>query len=129
MGLKIESRSKEWLREHRHHVVCPCGRAMVLRNAPFGIVYFCSECRVFHGAHQRTGKPFGTPASDKETRLARMDAHKALDRLWKSGKMDRSQAYAWLASKMGLSMEECHIGRFDLDRCRWAVEICEGFEA
>ncbi len=35
----------------------------------------------------------------------------------------RSSAYAWLASAMGLPVEECHIGMFDYNRCRQAMTV------
>jgi len=72
----------------------------------------------------------GTPA-DAETRRARMDAHRAFDRIWKSvpaGKgrsRARREAYRWLAGQLGIETDACHIGMFDLGTCKQVVEICE----
>ena len=35
----------------------------------------------------------------------------------------RSQAYAWLASKMGLTEAQCHFGQFDEPQCDAAMKI------
>ena len=68
-----------------------------------------------------------TPANDA-TRKARTQAHKALDSKWdtypKKGR--RGRAYKWLAIKMMLPQEKCHIGMFDADQCQQVVELCEG---
>ena len=53
-----------------------------------------------------------------------MEAHDAFDALWKSGRMRRGEAYAWLRKRMGLSKEDCHIGKFDTEQCKRAVDIC-----
>ncbi len=98
-------------------VICPaCKIAMPLITTAYGKQYVCSTCDMTHGAHQHTGEPLGIPA-DKETRMARMAAHNAFDPLWKSGRMKRREAYAWLAGELGIPIEKCHIGSFDLETC------------
>ena len=130
MGFNIEVRSKEWLEAHRRPVYCDrCQVSMNLKNTPHGIAYMCHLCKARHGAHQRTGEPLGTPAADFDTRQARVDAHAALDALWRDGGMGRSQVYAWLASKMSMSKEACHIGRFNFEQCSKVMEICESFRS
>ncbi len=131
MALKLRSRSKQWIREHEHFVSCAtCHREMRLCNTPHGVGYVCGECGARHGAHQKTGEPLGQPAKDKETRQLRVDAHEALDALWRGrgAKMTRDQAYAWLAEEMGLTSTECHIARFDAAQCEIAIRLCEGLE-
>lgn len=44
------------------------------------------------------------------------------DRLWKGGKMSRKSAYAWLAIKLGMPKNKCHIGMFDVDLCERVVQ-------
>ena len=56
-----------------------------------------------------------------------MDAHAAFDKIWHDSR-SRSGAYRWLRGKLGLSQEECHIGRFDIDMCKRVVELCESQE-
>lgn len=53
---------------------------------------------------------------------ARERAHAAFDLLWKEGFFTKQKAYSWLASKMGLSTEEAHIGRFHPEQCDLVVE-------
>jgi len=48
---------------------------------------------------------------------ARQEAHKEFDLLWKFGHMTRSEAYAWLASKMQLPGELAHIKQFNREQC------------
>ena len=106
---------------------CPdCGATMRLRHSRYGLFYGCDrfpECRATHGAHP-DGRPLGIPAN-AETKRWRMEAHDAFDQLWGPGRMTRNEAYAWLGEQMGLSRDDCHIGRFDTEQCRAAIEICE----
>lgn len=75
-----------------------------------------------------------TPADD-ETRALRERLHALFDPLWRPGPSrrfkgprkggPRSHAYRWLARKMGLIAGETHIGMFDAEQCRRAIEIVE----
>lgn len=76
---------------------CPCGSSYV-------------------GCHPGTIKPLGTPA-DKETRRAREAAHAAFDPIWRDKSLRRTEAYRRLAAKLGISVDECHIGLFDIATC------------
>lgn len=84
----------------------------------------CPKCDVHVGCHKGTTEPLGTLA-DRETRQARLEAHEAFDRLWKFKvwNLDRPQWYAWLADKLGLTADECHIGRMDREMCREVVKV------
>ena len=111
-------------------LTCPeCGSTMSLRSSRYGLFYGCDEfpkCRASHGAHP-DGRPLGIPAN-AETKQWRMKAHEASDGLWKSGRMGRNEAYVWLAEQIGLSRDDCHIGRFDIEQCKRIVETCEHVE-
>ena len=85
--------------------------------------YQCSPCDAYVGTHKGTIKPLGRLA-DKELRTWKSEAHKAFDPLWKSGKMKRSRAYAWLASQLCIPTNKCHIGMFDISTCRKVVALC-----
>lgn len=95
---------------------------MAIVRDHFGIRYRCRslECKGAHGCHP-DGKPMGTPAN-AETRRARMQAHDALDRLWKSKKMSRGGAYAWMRQELSLSDTEAHVGSFDVIMCKKLVD-------
>lgn len=57
---------------------------------------------------------------------ARQAAHAAFDPKWQRGRMTRSQAYMWLAVRLGISKTECHILNFDIAKCERVIEICGG---
>jgi hypothetical protein len=71
------------------------------------------ECGAYCGAHP-DWRPYGRPAGHR-TRQARMAAHAVFDDIWKSGEMARGEAYAWLASQMHISPDDCHIGMMGAD--------------
>ena len=86
--------------------------------------YRCLPCNAYVGCHARSGEAFGRLAN-AELRAAKVRAHGAFDPLWEEGKFSsRTKAYAWLASAMGLTKDECHIGMFDLKQCAQVVAIC-----
>ncbi|ECC0132114.1 hypothetical protein FL828_20415 [Salmonella enterica subsp. enterica] len=84
----------------------------------------CEACKAWVGCHKNTdAKPLGRLAN-AQLRMAKSGAHAAFDPIWKSGRLTRQQAYAWLSREMSLSREECHIGMFDLEQCQRVVFIC-----
>ncbi len=114
----------------RFDLKCPeCGATMKLRNSKHGLFYGCERfpaCHATHGAYN-DGRPKGTPG-DKETRKARIFAHRVFDRLWKAKageapRMSRSQAYVWLRKNMKLKDGEAHIGMFTAEQCSQLVAL------
>ncbi len=106
---------------------CPkCGAVMRLKHSRYGLFYGCikwPKCDMVHGAHP-DGSPLGKPVNSK-TRLKRIAAHEAFDRLWKDrgSPMNRNQAYAWLAEKMkGSGLK--HIGEMEDKDLRQVISIC-----
>lgn len=95
-----------------------------LYEKPF---WACLLCEAWTGCHPGTTKRMGRIANHA-TRQLKMAAHAAFDPLWKSGRMTRKQAYAWLREKTGLSERDCHIGWMDDEQLRRVREICEGAE-
>lgn len=65
--------------------------------------------------------------ANAELRAKRKAAHRALDRLWKSGMMRRPEAYRLLQLYLGLPEEEAHIAKFSLRRCEEVAAFCNGF--
>lgn len=94
-----------------------------LADKPF---YLCEPCDAFVGCHPGTLKPLGRLA-DAKLRSAKSAAHATFDPIWKTKQKTRSEAYAWLATELGISPDECHIGMFDFETCRRTVEICIKF--
>lgn len=84
------------------------------------------ECGAYVGCHldgKGGRKPLGRLA-DARLRSAKSRAHRAFDPLWQKELMTRTQAYAWLANKMGIPAEECHIGMFDIRQCDQTIHLC-----
>jgi len=116
-------------------ITCPmCGGPMPLLYGTHGWYYRCARfpfCNCRHSAHQmgvRAGQPLGRPADD-ETRAERVRAHKLFDSVWyhENPKIScrlRTQSYAWLAKRLGLTKDDCHIGLFDLKTCRKVKRLC-----
>jgi hypothetical protein len=86
-------------------------------------MYVCTECEARCGMHPFTAIPLGTIADD-ELRKVRTSCKPVFERLWKSGRMDRSKAYAWLAKQLGIDVEACHWGLFEVDTCLRARDLC-----
>lgn len=84
--------------------------------------WLCAECDAYCGCHPGSTKPLGTPANEV-TRKARSSAHNMFDILWRSGRVTRSEAYAWLAQQLELPTHLCHIGMFDAETCWRVVEL------
>ena len=69
----------------------------------------CLPCGAWAGCHPNSTKRMGRLAN-AETRRLKQQAHAAFDPLWKTGRMSRTKAYAWLREAIGLSERDCHIG-------------------
>lgn len=91
-----------------------------LRNRKF---WSCEPCNAYVGTHQNGYAPLGRVAN-KTLRHWKLIAHCAFDKLWKSENMTRTEAYKWLAGKLGIEEQYCHIGMFDVAICKMVVEIC-----
>ncbi len=108
-------------------------------------IWACTICEdTYCGCHPGTEEPLGTPA-DAGLREARMILHtRRLDPLWKNaahtggyGRLDeagekavrraaRVRVYRFLAARMGLTEEQCHVGLFTVEQCRAAWETLKG---
>ena len=80
--------------------------------------WLCEPCNAYVGTHSNSdnNKPLGRLAN-ADLRRAKTAAHAAFDPLWKEGYMSRTKAYAWLARRLHIHIQKCHIGMFDLDTC------------
>jgi hypothetical protein len=80
----------------------------------------CTPCGAWVGCHPGTAEPLGRLAN-AELRKWKQQVHGLFDPIWKQGTMTRSQAYQWLATGLGITGAECHVGMFDVMRCQHAV--------
>ena len=114
-------------------VTCPyCGSeaelvdSKIIYGRSYGMIYLCSNypaCEALVGAHKQSLKPLGRLAN-AELRSLRKKAHRFFDPLWKSGRMPREKAYAWLGKQMGIPKKLTHIAYFDEEQCRKVISIC-----
>jgi hypothetical protein len=88
-----------------------------------GMCYMCDTCEASVGCYD-DGTPLGRLA-DKELKDLKMQAHAKFDPLWKDGSMKRKDAYKWLANKLRIRVEDCHIGYFGKDALLKVIEITE----
>lgn len=104
-----------------------------LYGRSYGYAWVCSKrpvCDAYVGCHPGTTKPLGRLA-DKPLRDAKMKAHQVFDPRWRNvqepgrtKRQTRMRAYAWLATQLGITNQECHIGLFDLETCAQVVAVC-----
>jgi len=127
-------------------VTCPyCGGNAQFRptsnsiyhGKDYGPVWVCWPCQAWVGCHPDTNAPLGRLA-DKELREWKIKTHAVFDPIWqnrlkikaaidpryKQG-MARGGRYKKLAIAMGIPVQECHIGMFDVERCKQAIEVCK----
>ena len=112
-------------------VICPyCGRqaeyvdSKAIYGRSYGMAYLCRPCDAYVGVHRGTDRPLGRLA-DADLRRWKKLAHATFDPLWQHGRFRgrRNAAYAWLSGQMGIPEAETHIGMFDVDRCKLAIQI------
>lgn len=117
---------------------CPyCGADLELKDASYiyhsskskqwGKVWVCKnypKCDAYVGCHEGTTLPLGRPANAR-LRTLKAEAHKQFDPIWKSGLMNRREAYKWLSSMLDIPLDECHIGMFDVKMCQKVIQLCK----
>jgi hypothetical protein len=123
--------------------ICPyCGKPTVYTNSSvvygvsyLGNIYWCQPCDAYVGVHKGTNQALGRLAN-KELREAKKLAHFYFDQIarthlindiWREEvKMNsRNKAYLWLSKQLGMLMEHCHIGMFDVEDCLRVVSVCK----
>lgn len=116
---------------------CPyCGAKVELKDSSYIYhknnkhkneqMWVCSnfpKCNAYVGCHKGTSLPLGRLANER-LRTLKKEAHRQFDPIWKSGLMNRKEAYKWLASMLKISVEDCHIGMFDIKVCQKVIHLC-----
>lgn len=84
----------------------------------------CEPCDAYVGCHKNSRKhaPLGRLAS-KNLRQLKSIAHSHFDPIWRGREMSRSNAYQYLADRLGIDKRDCHIGMFDENTCRKVIQI------
>lgn len=89
--------------------------------------FACEPCDAWVGCHPNTKSPMGRLAN-LELRQWKMRVHSAFDPHWRGkGKGSRGASYRRLAYAMGITLQECHIGKFDVPQCFDALKIIQGW--
>lgn len=86
--------------------------------------WVCDPCSAYVGCHKNSDRhvPLGRLAN-AELRTWKQHAHSNFYPIWKSGSMNRRDAYTWLADEMNLDLKRCHIGMFNVEQCKRVVQI------
>lgn len=103
----------------------------------YGLAFICSnypKCDAYVGVHKKNNKPLGRLAN-KELRTWKSNVHRLFDPLWeRKMKKDsltkghaRGKAYKWLAGQLNIDIKDCHVGMFDVETCKRAVEILKQY--
>lgn len=117
-------------------ITCPyCGKSAELvtgrviyphlRHLHSKMFWQCAPCDAYVGCHESGSgtKPLGRLAN-AELRKLKREVHVVFDPLWQDGRQSRKEAYCYLADCLGIPYAECHVGLFDEETCRRAIEIC-----
>ena len=96
---------------------------------PEKYLYVCSgypSCDSYIGAHKKSMRPMGTMA-DSNLRNKRIEAHRALDAIWKNGYMTKHSTYIWLQNRLNLREKDTHIGKFSYYLCEQTIRECTDY--
>ncbi|MBD2786342.1 hypothetical protein ID858_10310 [Xenorhabdus sp. DI] len=96
-------------------------------NSRWPWLYHCWSCGARVSIHPGTDIPMGTLA-DRPTRIARISGHRHFENMREYRELERTDAYRWLARKLGISFRRCHFGWFDADMCERAKSFCMRFK-
>lgn len=120
----------------RTKIRCPyCGAQAALRPSsvvyhekarPGEYLYVCDRyprCDSYVGAHKHSLLPMGTLAN-AGLRSKRIQAHRAFNRLWEDGPMEKWQAYQWMQAKFSLRSDQAHIAMFSEYMCDQLIAVC-----
>lgn len=91
-----------------------------------GYCYLCLNCGAYVGTHVPRPKEALGLLADSSMRKGKMMCHDLFDPMWKGRKnanRKRSKLYRWLAKEMGIPVEDCHFGHFDIHQLRQAYLI------
>lgn len=96
-----------------------------------GYCYLCNKCGAYVGTHKPRPKEALGLLSNAEMRKMKMYCHELFDSKWrgkKKGSKIRCNLYKKLAEAMGIDINECHFGYFDMNELQKACNIISGWE-
>jgi hypothetical protein len=113
------------------NVLCPyCGGnaklidSILIYGKSYGMVWSCLPCDAYVGTHKGSKEhiPLGRLAN-RELRYWKGRAHEEFDKLWKTGRMTRRDAYKTMQGLMGMTPAQAHIGKFDVQQCKDLIAL------
>lgn len=120
--------------------MCPyCGNetrfvdSTIVYGSSYGKIYHCAPCKAWVGVHRGTTNALGRLADD-DLRYWKKEAHRCFDAIWQR-KLEngfskfnaRTALYKWLSEQMGIEKQYTHIGMFNIEQCRWVIELCKNY--
>lgn len=114
---------------HKTTAECVTGAVIYPHRPDLAMKRFwrCTEtnCTMRVGCHPGGHVPLGYMC-DARTRMMRIQAHDYFDKLWRGGAFEkRTHAYTWLAEKLGVKVQRCHIGQFNAEQCAQVIKLCQ----
>lgn len=91
-----------------------------------GKCYICQSCGAYTGTHRPRPKEALGLLADEPMRKGKVYCHDLFDAMWKGkpkAQKKRKDLYKWLADQMGIPVEDCHFGHFDIQQLRQAYMI------
>lgn len=110
------------------HVVFTSNAAIYGKEYGSGKCYLCQSCGAYTGTHRPRPKEALGLLADESMRKGKVLCHDLFDAMWKGkpkARKKRKDLYAWLADRMGIPVEECHFGYFDIHQLRQAYLILQ----
>lgn len=108
------------------HVVFTSNATIYGKEYGSGKCYLCQSCGAYTGTHRPRPKEALGLLADEPMRKGKVMCHDLFDAMWKGkrkARKKRKDLYAWLADRMGIPVEECHFGYFDIHQLRKAYLI------
>lgn len=140
-----DQRCREWKRRepvtiNTHPTRCNiCGGSVTYgsnarvygREYGSGYCYLCERCGAYVGTHKPRPREALGLLADEPMRTGKKMCHALFDPLWQGkpkAHKKRNDLYSWLAHEMGIPVEDCHFGYFDIDQLRRAYIILRGIQ-
>ena len=118
-----------------HPTICNiCGGKVVYtsndniygRKYGSGMCYLCIACGAYVGTHKPRPREALGLLADESMRKGKKLCHSIFDSKWKGNHKShkkRQDMYVWLSKMMGIPLDDCHFGYFDIVQLRTAYRI------
>ena len=135
-----QQKEKTMFEDLKHPTTCNlCGGKVVYtsnskiygREYGSGKCYLCTECGAYVGTHKPRPKEALGLLANKEMRDMKMKCHALFDEKWKGEKNRRNarkKGYKALADQLGIPVDNCHFGYFDMAMLNKAYEILQSWQ-